>query len=294
MNEMYINDFIDYLKYERKLSPNTIKSYEYNLKQYNNFLKNKNITKINGNDLTNFIKSERNKSKNILTITHHISILCSFYNYLFQENIINTNPATNLIKPKTPKKLPNYLTIEEVDKLLDVKLDKPFDYRYKAMIELAYATGIRVSELISLKLSNIDLENCFIRVMGKGSKERIVPFGDIAYKYLKLYINNYRMKILKDKDSEYLFINYKGQMISRQSFFKFIKNQALKAGIKKNISPHILRHSFATHLLNNGADLKIIQELLGHSDLSTTEIYAHLANEKIKKDYEEYHPHSHE
>ena len=192
------------------------------------------------------------------------------------------------------KKLPNYLTIEEVDKLLDIKLDNPFDYRNKAMIELSYATGLRVSELVTLKLVNIDLENTIVKILGKGSKERIVPFNDIALKYLKLYLDNYRQEILKNKDSEYVFVNYQGGSLSRQSYFKFIKNEAQKKGIKKNISPHVLRHSFATHLLNNGADLRIIQELLGHSDLKTTEIYAHLANEKIKKDYEIYHPHSHE
>ncbi len=288
----YINDFLDYLKYERKLSKNTIDSTYYNLKIYVDFIKEDKILKAKQSDIIEFINDSKNKNKSVLTILHYITVLKAFYNYLYQENIINKNPTINILKPKTPKKLPNYLTIEEVSRLLNVNLIKPYDYRDKAMIELAYATGVRVSELTSLKLSNIDMTNSFIRVMGKGSKERIIPFGDIAEKYLKIYLEKYRDLILKNKDSDYLFINYKGEKISRQSFFKFIKKQAKIAGIKKEISPHILRHSVATHLLNNGADLKIIQELLGHSDLSTTEIYAHLINDKVKKDYEEFHPHS--
>lgn len=292
MNQEYINEYIDYLKYERKLSSNSIKSYQYNLKIYNEYLKNKNILKATKDDITNFLKTVN--EKNVLTITHYLSILNSFYNYYLSEEKIRENPVKNIPHPKTPKKLPSYLTIDEVDKLLDIKFLTSFDYRNKAMLELMYATGLRVSELLSLKLSNINLKDTYVKILGKGSKERIVPFSDYALKYLNLYLEDYRPIILNNHDSDYVFVNYQGNMLSRQSFFKMLKKEALKKGINKNIYPHMLRHSFATHLLNNGADLRVIQELLGHNDLKTTEIYAHLANQKIKKDYEKFHPHSHE
>jgi integrase/recombinase XerD len=161
------------------------------------------------------------------------------------------------------------------------------------MLELLYATGLRVSELINLKFNDIDLANDFVRVIGKGSKERIVPINESAVKWMTLYLKDYRPTILKNKNSEYLFISNALKPISRQGFFKIVKQEVVRAGIKKDVSPHVLRHSFATHLLNHGADLRVIQELLGHSDISTTQIYTHLVNEKIKKDYEEYHPRSH-
>ena len=212
---------------------------------------------------------------------------------MINENIVKTNPCINIISPKLAKKLPNYLTEEEVDKLLNIPLKTAYDYRNKAMLELLYATGIRVSELINLKFVNLELQDDFIRVMGKGSKERIIPISNISKKYLIEYIEIYRKTLLKNKDSEYLFINNQGNVISRVGFFKIIKKLCLENNISKNVSPHILRHSFATHLLAHGADLRVIQELLGHSDISTTQIYAHLINDKLKKDYEEFHPHSH-
>ena len=173
--------------------------------------------------------------------------------------------------------------------MLDINLVTPYDYRNKAMLELLYATGLRISELVNLKITDIDLHNCFVRVFGKGKKERIVPIGDVAIKYLNIYIGSYRDKILKDKISDYLFISNSLKNISRQGFFKILKNECKRCGIDKNVSPHVLRHSFATHMLSHGADLRVIQELLGHEDISTTQIYAHLVNEKLKQDYQ-YHP----
>jgi len=205
------------------------------------------------------------------------------------ENIIKDNPCGNIVSPKVSKKLPVYLTEEEVNRLLDVKLLTPYDYRNKAMLELLYATGLRISELCNLKLTDLDVHNCFVRVFGKGKKERIVPVTDLALKYLIKYVTEYRNIILKNKVSDYLFISNSLTNISRQGFFKIIKKECQRAGINKNVSPHVLRHSFATHLLKHGADLRIIQELLGHEDISTTQIYAHLVNEKLKDDYQ-YHP----
>lgn len=287
-----IEKYIDYLKYEKKLSENTINSYKNDLDCFKDFFK-KDLTKINLDDIHKYLDHLNKENKKATTVAHNITVINSFYSFLINENIIATNPCTNIISPKLAKKLPNYLTEEEVDKLLNIPLKTAYDYRNKAMLELLYATGIRVSELINLKFVNLELQDDFIRVMGKGSKERIIPMSNISKKYLIEYIEIYRKTLLKSKDSEYLFINNQGNVISRVGFFKIIKKLCLENNISKNVSPHILRHSFATHLLAHGADLRVIQELLGHSDISTTQIYAHLINDKLKKDYEEFHPHSH-
>lgn len=287
-----IEKYIDYLKYEKKLSENTINSYKNDLDFFKDFFK-KDLTKINLDDMHKYLDHLSKENKKATTIAHNITVINSFYSFLINENIVKTNPCINIISPKLAKKLPNYLTEEEVDKLLNIPLKTAYDYRNKAMLELLYATGIRVSELINLKFVNLELQDDFIRVMGKGSKERIIPISNISKKYLIEYIEIYRKTLLKNKDSEYLFINNQGNVISRVGFFKIIKKLCLENNISKNVSPHILRHSFATHLLAHGADLRVIQELLGHSDISTTQIYAHLINDKLKKDYEEFHPHSH-
>lgn len=288
-----IEKYIDYLKYEKKLSDNTLKSYQNDLQIFAEFFNNKNLTNLSVKDIHNFIDYLNKENKTATTIAHNMTVINSFYTFLNNEDSSIINPCTNISGPKLPQRLPHYLTEEEVDLLLDIKLNNAFDYRNKAMLELLYATGIRVSELINLKFVNLDLENDIVRVMGKGSKERIVPLGDIAIYHLKEYLDIYRKTLLKNKTSEYLFINNLGNPISRVGFFKIIKKLCSEKGIKKNVSPHILRHSFATHLLAHGADLRVIQEMLGHSDISTTQIYAHLINEKLKKDYEEFHPRSH-
>jgi len=288
MNEELITKYLDYLKYEKKLSNNTISSYKENLYVFLDSINKKELLKIESSDIKKFLEKENNKSSK--TRAHYITVLNNFYTFLINENIINYNPLENIKLPKIEKKLPDYLTIEEVDKLLDIPLNTAYDYRNKAMLETLYATGIRISELINLKVSDIDFNECFIRIMGKGSKERIVPFNDICKEYLEIYINIYRLELLKQKDNKYIFINNLSKNISRQGFFKILKEICVKQGIKKNVSPHLLRHSFATHLLNNGADLRIIQELLGHSDLATTQIYTEVLNEKLKSDYEASHP----
>lgn len=282
MENELITKYIDYLQYERKLSKNTINSYKNDLNDYNLFF-NGNIKNNKYKDIEKYLNSIQNL--NTRSIAHRITVINSFYNFLVDDKIINENPCTNITSPKLPKKLPNYLTEEEVNKLLDINLLTPYDYRNKAMLELLYGTGLRISELINLKINDIDIHNCFIRVFGKGKKERIVPISDIVIKYLEIYINEYRNLILKNKISDYLFISNAGTNISRQGFFKILKQECKKSGIEKNVSPHVLRHSFATHLLKHGANLRVIQELLGHEDISTTQIYAHLVNEKLKDDY---------
>ena len=283
-----IKFYLEYLKYERRVSDNTVESYGENLKIISNDLK-KDLLTLDISDIRKYLSTLEVTPK---TKAHYLSVLNSFYNYMIFNGIIKNNPCSGIKLPKLEKKLPNYLTIDEIDKLLDIKLTKPIDYRNKAMLEVLFATGTRISELINLTLNQIDYDECVIRVFGKGKKMRIIPLGDTAMEYLKLYINEYRGFILKTKTSEYVFVNKNGTKMSRQGFFKILKKLVKEAGITKDVSPHTLRHSFATYLLNNGADLRVIQELLGHENLVTTEIYSHLSNKKIEEDYQ-HHPRAH-
>ncbi len=286
MNEELINQYLDYLKYERNLSLNTITSYHNDLKLLASYYDLKKVTPEEATKyFTNLNLSPKSKA-------HTLTVLNSFYIFLVGENILKSNPFSQIRQPKLPKHLPEYLTIEEIDTLLDVNLNDAYSYRNKAMLETLYATGIRVSELVNLEMVNIDFDNEILRIMGKGRKERIVPLTDIAVKYLHLYIDNYRQELLGKTTSNYVFISRNQKNISRQAFFKIIKSLCVEKGIHKEVSPHTIRHSFATHLLANGADLRVIQELLGHEDITTTQIYTHLSNAEIKKDYE-LHPRNH-
>lgn len=287
MNSENIKTYIDYLMYERRLSKNTILAYKKDLNIIISTLK-KDLNQLNKDDINNFLKNMDASSR---TKAHYLTVLNSYYNYLIFTGVLSMNPCDMIKSPKIEKKLPVYLTIEEIDKLFNIRLNKPTDYRNKAMLELLFATGTRISELTSLTLSQINFEESIIKVMGKGKKERIIPIANNALNYLKVYIYNYREYLVKNT-SEYVFLNKNGEKISRQGFFKILKKMAQDSGINKNISPHVLRHSFATYLLNNGVDLRVIQELLGHENLETTEIYSHLTSQKIKDDYDN-HPHAH-
>lgn len=297
MKDLFIYDplilkYLDYLKYECKYSKNTINSYMYELKMMQIYFKKANILSISNEEIKKYIQKSTKNMESTST-SHKMTVIKTFYNFLVSDGLIDKNPCMSFKQPKKDRLLPIYLTIEEINKLLDLDCKTPYDYRNKAILELLYATGIRISELVTLKINNIDFKEDLIRVMGKGSKERIIPITDEAKNHLDTYIYQYRPIILKDKNTEYVFINRYSKPISRQSVFKLIKLECLKKNINKTISPHTIRHTFATHLLQNGADLRVIQELLGHSDITTTQIYAHLVNEQLKKDYEEYHPHSH-
>lgn len=285
MNEN-LENYRNYLKYERAYSDNTVGAYMNDLNKYEEFLK-KNILESNTEDLEKYLKYIKNLEST--TVAHKITSIKSYFNYNIKRGIVSVNPADKVSRPKLTKHLPDYLTEEEVGKLLDVEVKSPYDYRNKTILELLYSSGIRISELVNIKTPNYDSEECLIRIMGKGSKERIVPLGDYAVNIMNDYMNNYRPLINK-KHTDYVFINNRGDKISRQFIFKVIKKEALKKGIKKDISPHTLRHTFATHLLKNGADLRIIQELLGHENISTTQIYTHVTNNKLKSDYETYFP----
>ena len=289
MNEKFIEEFIDYLRFERKYSENTISSYKRDLNKMNIYIK-KEFTKLNKKDIQNYIQ-KLSKEENTSSVSRCISTLKSFYKFLEINKYTNSNPLTTITNPKTQKKLPKVLSEEEIDKLLDINLNTNFDYRNKAMLELMYSSGLRVSELVNLKVNDIDLVNSSVRIFGKGSKERIIPLNDYATIALKNYILYYRTSLFKHGENNYLFLNNHGNKMTRQGFFKILSKIAKEKNIKTEFSPHTLRHSFATHLLKHGADLRSIQELLGHSDISTTQIYTHITEERLQKNYEEFHPH---
>lgn len=286
-------NFINYCEYEKGLSANTLKSYNYEINLYQTYLEDKlniiEIEKVSKEDIESYLKYCYLKNEDSKTISHKITTIYNFHNYLLREKVIKDNQAEFIDRPKLAKHLPYTLTVKEIDKLLDIALVTVFDYRDKAMLELMYGTGLRVSELVSLTVYDVDFYNAFLRIKGKGSKERIVPINNASLKYLKLYLDR-RCLLLKKKTSDELFLNARGEGISRQGFFKNLKKILAKKGMPTNISPHSLRHSFATHLIENGADLRSVQTMLGHSDITTTKIYTHISNEKVTKDYLINHP----
>ena len=284
-----IIDFLNYCIFEKGLSDKTKDSYKNDLDVYKLFLKDRGIEdvkKISSDDIKDFLKERDNEESS--TIAHNLTVIKNFHSYLLKEKIVSSNVSEFIERPKLRKSLPKSLSIEDVDKLLDIPLNTPFDYRNKAMLELMYGSGLRVSELVNLEINDIDSVNCIIRIMGKGSKERDVPIGEYALYYLDQYLN-VREQLLKKKACDKLFLNNHGVGITRQGFFKILKGLLLEKGLNPEVSPHTLRHSFATHLINRGADLRSIQEMLGHSDISTTKIYTKVSDEKVLEDYNKYH-----
>lgn len=289
--EQKIEDFNNYLLLEKKYSKNTIISYTNDLNKFKNYFENKKTLKnIDHNDIKEYIR-HLSKEKNERSVARTISTLKSFYKFLLIEKFVDKSPLENISSPKQKKELPKVLSEEEIDKLLNIPLNNNYSYRNKAMLELMYSSGLRVSELINLKVIDIDLDMALVRVYGKGSKERVIPLGQFAINALNEYITYHRSSMLKKKPCDYLFLNSRGDKMTRQAFFKILKELAKTQNIKTDFSPHTLRHSFATHLLKHGADLRSIQELLGHSDVSSTQIYTHISNEKLKENYKDYHPH---
>ena len=285
-----IDEFCNYLLIDKHYSNNTIESYKRDLTKFYVYI-DKDLKKVSKDDIKDYLKHLYDDKMNERSIARNISTLKSFYKFLNISKIINNNPVDSISSPKLGKKLPNTLSEDDINKLLNIKLIDNYSYRNKAMLELMYATGLRVSELVNLKVYDVNLEEAIVKTMGKGSKERIIPIGDYALSALKIYINDYRSSLFKREVNDYLFLNNHGKPMTRQGFFKIIKKLASEQGIKKDFSPHTLRHSFATHLLSHGADLRIIQELLGHSDVSTTQIYTHVSNEELEDTFKKYHPH---
>lgn len=296
-----IQSFKTYLIVDRKYSVHTQAGYEKDIEKFLNIILEWNKNKSNIYKILNNIDKETiqkylmylKKTEKLTerSIARNMSAIRTFYKFLNQSKKVEKNPLSDIKAPKSTKSLPTVLTVEETTQLLSFPLTDSYSYRNKAMLELMYATGIRVSELINLKLEDIDIDNETIKIMGKGRKERIVPLGEYATDYLKIYLLDHRHELLKQTETNYLFLNNHGKNITRQGFFKIIKALAKTQGIKTEISPHTIRHSFATHLLYMGADLRTIQELLGHEDLSTTGIYTHIANKQLENDYHKYHPH---
>ena len=293
--ENNLKKYLVFLQMEKGLADNTLISYKQELEKLKKYLKKNDINYVELSELQaiDFIKYEATKRNSLSTQSHLLSASKSFYKYLISENKIMYNPISNISFPKKWKVLPKYLTTMQVTKLLNLPdIKKTFGKRDKAILELLYATGLRISELSHLKVENLYLNENFIRVLGKGNKERVIPFGEKAKKHLIYYLKNSRSLLLKNKNSEFIFLNRNGERISRQGLWKIIKQYGKKIGAHSIITPHILRHSFATHLLEKGADLRSIQMMLGHSSISTTEIYTFVARDKIKKIYDKYHPRS--
>lgn len=294
-DQHYLSDFLTHLLIDRGLSLNTKVSYERDLKEYLHFLKEqgiKGLEEINRQQVQHYLIYLYERNLNTKSVARHLSAIRSFHHYLMIEKISTNNPCELIESPKQQRLLPEVLSIEEVEQLLNSFQSTTFqEIRNKAMVELMYASGLRVSELLGLKLEDVHLSMMFVRCIGKGDKERIVPIGETAVELLELYLNTVRPKLLK-KSTDYLFLNRLGDPMTRQGFWKILKKQAQLAGIHKEISPHKLRHSFATHLVENGVDLRLVQEMLGHSDISTTQIYTHISKDHLKDVYQLYHPRS--
>ncbi|WP_077621664.1 site-specific tyrosine recombinase XerD [Sediminibacillus massiliensis] len=289
-----MKDFYHYLKVERGLSDNTLQSYQRDLKHYFLFLtenqKLDNWRSVTRNHIMQYLYELNDQGKSSATLARNLSSIRLFHQFLVREYQLGTDASLHIETPKKERKLPKVLSSKEVDLLLSLDEKDHLAVRNKAMLEMLYATGLRVSELLSLKLSDVHLTMGFVRCFGKGSKERIVPLGNMAKDSVEKYIMTSRSSLLKKKKTDALFINHHGNPLSRQGFWKILKAIAREAGIEKVITPHTLRHSFATHLLENGADLRSVQEMLGHSDISTTQIYTHVTKARLKDIYQAYHP----
>ncbi len=289
-----LESFLTYLVVIKGLSRNTSHSYKTDIEKLFTFIEKKelnSITKLKPNHISEFLAELNISGLNISSINRCIVSIKQFFKYLMLENIIKTDPTANLISPRMKKNIPDVLSLEDIEKILNIPdLTKFEGLRDSAMLEVLYASGLRVTELVELKQVNINYDHGYLVVMGKGSKERIVPIGMTSIKKINDYLELSRPHLVKNKISDYLFITRRGTCFTRQGFWKLIKAYAKDAGILKNISPHTIRHSFATHLLERGADLRTIQLLLGHSDISTTQIYTHVESKRLREIHKKYHP----
>ncbi len=292
----HLDSFLVYLTMNRGLSKNTIESYSRDISSLVTFLGKRGVSDpaaVSEHEIAAFFDHLRKKKLSPRSVARNIVSLKQFFRFLLTENVITDDPMRNTVSPKPPKTLPHTLSLSEVETLLREpekgKSEKAL--RDRAMLEVLYATGVRVSELVALELNRVNLDHGYVITLGKGSKERIVPIGDAAIRKTRDYLLNARPKLLRDRNSEYLFVTSRtASKMSRQRFWRIIKDYALEAGIHSHITPHVLRHSFATHLLERGADLRAIQAMLGHSDISTTQIYTYVEKERLKRIHEKSHP----
>jgi integrase/recombinase XerD len=289
-----IGEFIDYLGSERGLALNTLESYGRDLRQYSVYLEKDGVVafeRASRGTVVAYLLALQKQGKSTATVARRLAALKAFYQFLVRQRYIDRDPTANVESPKLQKKLPRVLSVGEVEKLLGQPVgDSAQSMRDRAMLELLYATGVRVSELITLNLSDISLEMGYIRCRGKGSKERMVPMGAMAVRGLRDYLAKGRPRIVTNGAEQSLFVNHHGARLTRQGFWKIVKKYARDAQISKDITPHTLRHSFATHLLENGADLRSVQEMLGHADISTTQVYTHVTRARLKDVYAKAHP----
>jgi integrase/recombinase XerD len=290
-----VKEFKDYLEVEKGLSQNSIFSYLSDLNKLNKYLEKekKDFKNTTRDEIQAFLREESTRKISSRTRARVIASLRQFYNYLEIQHVIDNNPMDKVESPKIERNLPDFLTQEEVQRLFQVfNKDNDLELRDLAMFEMVYSAGLRISEACSLKLSDIDMDNMLVNVKGKGGRERLVPLGEIAADLLQEYTKNVRELMKGAKSSEYLFISKKAGAINRKSAWRLLKRYIERAGINKNITPHTLRHSFATHLLQNNADLRAVQELLGHIDISTTQIYTHVVSKELEKAHKIHHPRS--
>lgn len=294
--DRYISAFMDYLNFEKGLTSNTQAAYQRDLHKFAAYLAEKcpGIKKwedVNKKDIISFLAWEMDEGAAYSTVARSLSSIKSFYKFMIMEDYIALNPTTDLETPKIKRKLPQVLSIEEVDKLMEqCNVMLPLGLRDRAMLELMYGTGLRVSELLSLQIDDINFTAGFLRCLGKGRKERIIPVNNTSILWVERYMGRARNTLVKSPHERTLFLNAHGHPLSRQGFFKLLAQYGDKSGIKKEITPHTLRHSFATHLLENGADLRAVQEMLGHADISTTQIYTHLTKIRLREVYQQCHP----
>lgn len=291
--EACIQLYKNYIKLERSLSPKTVEAYLHDVEKLNDFLNGrKKLEEVELSDLQSFLASLYDEDMSARSQARIISGLKSFYKFMLYERRIAHDPTELLDAPKIGRHLPEVLSIPEIEAILDgIDLSKPEGHRNKAIIEVMYGCGLRVSEVVNLRISNLHFRENYVRIIGKGDKERLVPIGHTAQQAILLYLEGYRMHLkIKKGEEDFVFLNRRGSRLSREMIFMMIKEMAAAAGIRKTISPHTFRHSFATHLVEGGADLRAVQEMLGHESITTTEIYTHLDREYVKNIIEQYHP----
>jgi integrase/recombinase XerD len=292
--EQLLDQFLHYLIVEKGLSNNTIEAYSHGLNRFLHHLREKGVQEIRDVGklhLRTYLLALRRKNLNAKSIVRNLVAIRTFFRFLVQEAVLESNPVEELESPKMARTLPEILTLKEIEQILEQPdLQTPLGTRDRAMLEILYATGMRVSELTQLPIQQVNLEGGYVLLYGKGSKERIVPLGSEAMKWVTVYLKTARGILSKGKESPSLFINRLGKGMSRQNFWKNLKDYGRRAGLRKRITPHLLRHSFASHLLERGADLRSVQMMLGHADISTTQIYTHVTGERLKKVHKQYHP----
>ena len=295
--EELIKEFADYLRIEKRNSPHTISAYRLDLKRFSSELSGKTVVSVSATDIRKFLISSKNQGLSAASVARSLSSIKSFFKYLCQDKQLQNNPAEILESPKSWRKLPDILSLNEVDILLkSPNMNSNIGIRDKAMLEILYASGLRVSELIKLTVSQLDFEVGYLRVLGKGGKERIVPIGNLAKSAVNNYVLNSRPFFASSRKDgqkvDELFITRRGYGMTRQGFWKILKGYVNQAQIRARVSPHTLRHAFATHLLERGADLRSVQQMLGHSDISTTQIYTHILGKRMLEIHQQFHPRS--